>query len=133
MPGHDRRWWEPVLERVHVPAGGRERWLAPHGRRARRPRRAAPGMEHYRIKNTGRFGRRGRSRPSASPRASRSYRCIVADVDAILTSFRVAPGRWGRSEADASRWSTLTAPTYLMPRPPPWGSPAPRLSSAGTS
>uniref|UniRef100_UPI00292F406B helix-turn-helix domain-containing protein n=1 Tax=Clavibacter michiganensis TaxID=28447 RepID=UPI00292F406B len=38
---------------------------------------------------------------------------IVADVDAILTSFRVTPGRWGRSEADASRRSILTALTYL--------------------
>jgi hypothetical protein len=38
---------------------------------------------------------------------------MVADVDANLTSFRVTPGRWGRSGSDASRRSILTALVYL--------------------
>ncbi|MBF4632696.1 helix-turn-helix domain-containing protein [Clavibacter michiganensis subsp. phaseoli] len=100
--------------------------------------RTAPGMEHYRTKNTGRGGRRTRSASEARERLERQWakaqqyaavqrplptrrepqdltelQAIVADVDAILTSFRVTPGRWGRSEADASRRSILTALTYL--------------------
>ncbi|RIJ24797.1 hypothetical protein DZF93_11355, partial [Clavibacter michiganensis subsp. insidiosus] len=100
--------------------------------------RTAPGMEHYRTKNTGRGGRRARSTAEARERLERQWsraqqyaavqrplparrepqdltelQAIVADVDAILTSFRVTPGRWARSEADASRRSILTALTYL--------------------
>jgi DNA-binding IscR family transcriptional regulator len=99
--------------------------------------RTAPGMEHYRTKNTGRGARKARSAVEARERLERQWAkaqqyaavqrplprrepqdltelaAIVADVDAILTSFRVTPGRWGRSEADASRRSILTALTYL--------------------
>jgi DNA-binding IscR family transcriptional regulator len=100
--------------------------------------RTAPGMEHYRTKNTGRGGRRARSAAEGRERLERQWakaqqfaavqrplparrepqdltelQAIVADVDAILTSFRVTPGRWGRSEADASRRSILTALVYL--------------------
>ncbi|ALD14378.1 hypothetical protein AES38_14870 (plasmid) [Clavibacter capsici] len=99
--------------------------------------RTAPGMEHYRTKNTGRGVRKKRSSAEARERLERQWakaqqyaavqrplprrepqdlselQAIVADVDAILTSFRVTPGRWGRSEADASRRSILTALTYL--------------------
>ncbi|WP_434513210.1 helix-turn-helix domain-containing protein [Clavibacter nebraskensis] len=100
--------------------------------------RTAPGMEHYRTKNTGRGARKARSASEARERLERQWsraqqfaavqrplparrepqdltelQAIVADVDAILTSFRVTPGRWGRSEADASRRSILTALTYL--------------------
>jgi len=99
--------------------------------------RTAPGMEHYRTKNTGRGARKARSASEARERLERQWAkaqqyaavqrplprrepqdltelaSIVADVDAILTSFRVTPGRWGRSEADASRRSILTALTYL--------------------
>jgi DNA-binding IscR family transcriptional regulator len=99
--------------------------------------RTAPGMEHYRTKNTGRGTRKARTTQEATERLERQWakaqqyaavqrplprrepqdltelQAIVADVDAILTSFRVTPGRWGRSEADASRRSILTALTYL--------------------
>jgi len=99
--------------------------------------RTAPGMEHYRTKNTGRGTRKARTRQEATERLERQWakaqqyaavqrplprrepqdltelQAIVADVDAILTSFRVTPGRWGRTEADASRRSILTALTYL--------------------
>jgi DNA-binding IscR family transcriptional regulator len=99
--------------------------------------RTAPGMEHYRTKNTGRGARKRRSASEARERLERQWAkaqqyaavqrplprreptnlaelaAIVADVDAILTSFRVTPGRWGRSEADASRRSILTALVYL--------------------
>ncbi|WP_228512741.1 hypothetical protein [Clavibacter sp. VKM Ac-2872] len=99
--------------------------------------RTAPGMEHYRTKNTGRGARKKRSSAEARERLERQWakaqqyaavqrplprrepqdlselQAIVADVDAILTSFRVTPGRWGRSEADFSRRSILTALVYL--------------------
>ncbi|RII95559.1 hypothetical protein DZF95_00320 [Clavibacter michiganensis] len=99
--------------------------------------RTAPGMEHYRTKNTGRGTRKARTTQEATERLERQWakaqqyaavqrplprrepqdltelQAIVADVDAILTSFRVTPGRWGRREADASRRSILTALTYL--------------------
>jgi DNA-binding IscR family transcriptional regulator len=99
--------------------------------------RTAPGMEHYRTKNTGRGTRKARTTQEATERLERQWakaqqyaavqrplprrepqdltelQAIVADVDAILTSFHVTPGRWGRSEADASRRSILTALTYL--------------------
>jgi hypothetical protein len=99
--------------------------------------RTAPGMEHYRTKNTGRGARKTRSASEVRERLERQWAkaqqyaavqrplprrepqdltelaAIVADVDAILTSFRVTPGRWGRSEADASRRSILTALVYL--------------------
>lgn len=99
--------------------------------------RTAPGMEHYRTKNTGRGSRKVRSASEAQERLERQWAkaqqyaavqrplprreprdltelaAIVTDVDAILTSFRVNPGRWGRSEADASRKSILTALLYL--------------------
>ncbi|UQB17863.1 hypothetical protein LIX22_003002 (plasmid) [Clavibacter nebraskensis] len=100
--------------------------------------RTAPGMEHYRTKNTGRGARKKRSASDARERLERQWakaqqyaavqrplparrepqdltelQAIVADVDAILTSFRITPGRWGRSEADSSRRSILTALTYL--------------------
>ncbi|MBF4619477.1 helix-turn-helix domain-containing protein [Clavibacter sp. VKM Ac-2873] len=100
--------------------------------------RTAPGMEHYRTKNAGRGARRKRNvnearerlerqwakaqqyaavqRPLPSARETRDLTelaAIIRDVDSILTSFRVTPGRWGRSEAAVSRRSILTALVYL--------------------
>ena len=100
--------------------------------------RTAPGMEHYRTKNTGRGTRRRRSPAEARERLERQWAkaqqyaavqrplpaareprdlteldAIVRDVDDLLTRFRVAPGRWGRTEAALSERSTLTALAYL--------------------
>lgn len=100
--------------------------------------RTAPGMEHYRTKNTGRGGRRPRSREEAAERLERQWEKaqqfaalhtalptereprdltelegIVAAVDDLLERFRVNPGRWGRTERAASERTILTALAYL--------------------
>lgn len=100
--------------------------------------KTAPGMEHYRTKNTGRGTRRPRSAAEAKERLERQWakaqqyaavqrplpaareprdltelEAIVRDVEDLLTRFRVAPGRWGRTEAALSERSILTALAYL--------------------
>lgn len=100
--------------------------------------KTAPGMEHYRTKNTGRGTRRPRSPDEARQRLERQWakaqqyaavqrplpaareprdltelEAIVRDVEDLLTRFRVAPGRWGRTEAALSERSILTALAYL--------------------
>lgn len=102
--------------------------------------RTAPGMEHYRTRNTGRGGaRRARSVADAAARLGKQWAKaqqyatlhrslpatdreptdlsvltgIVAEVDALLTRFRVSPGRWGQSEVAVSQRSILTAVAYL--------------------
>lgn len=100
--------------------------------------KTAPGMEHYRTKNTGRGHRRNRSTAEAQARLERQWakageyaaiqrplpvrrepadltelNAIVADVDDLLTRFRVSPGRWGRTESALSQRTILTALAYL--------------------
>jgi len=100
--------------------------------------RTAPGMEHYRTKNTGRGGRRPRSREEAAERLERQWEKaqefaalhavlpspreprdltelegIVAAVSDLLERFRVHPGRWGRTERATSERTILTALAYL--------------------
>ena len=98
----------------------------------------APGMEHYRTKNTSRGTRKPRSPAEARARLERQWAkaqqysalqaplarsqapsdftdlgIIVDTVDDLLTRFRVSPGRWGQSEAAISQRSILTAVAYL--------------------
>ena len=100
--------------------------------------RTAPGMEHYRTKNTGRGTRRPRSAVEASSRLERQWakaqdiaalhrvlppareprdltelEAIVTDVDDLLQRFRINAGRWGNSEAAVSQRTVLTALAYL--------------------
>jgi DNA-binding MarR family transcriptional regulator len=98
----------------------------------------APGMEHYRTKNTGRGGRRLRSaaerrerlerqwakaqqyaavqRPlpaTQEPRDLTELNAIVDSVEALLARLQATPGRWGRTEAAHSQLTVLTALAYL--------------------
>ena len=100
--------------------------------------RTAPGMEHYRTKNTGRGTRRPRSSAEAATRLVRQWAkaqeiaslhkvlpparelrdlaeldAIVTDVDDLLQRFRVNAGRWGNSEVAVSQRTVLTALAYL--------------------
>ena len=100
--------------------------------------KTAPGMEHYRTKNTGRGSRRNRSVAEAQARLERQWvkACeyaavqrplparreaadltelgvIVDTVEALLNRFRVNPGRWGRTESALSQRTVLTALAYL--------------------
>ena len=100
--------------------------------------KTAPGMEHYRTKNTDRGSRRTRSTAEAHDRLERQWtkaceyaavqrplparrepadftelNAIVSDVDALLNCFRVNPGRWGRTESALSQRTILTALAYL--------------------
>ncbi|WP_143458840.1 hypothetical protein [Leifsonia sp. ALI-44-B] len=100
--------------------------------------RTAPGMEHYRTKNTGRGGRRPRSAGEAQARLERQWAKaqqyaavqrplpaprdpadlveldgIVEAVSAVLRSFQVSPGRWGQTEAAHSQRSILASLAYL--------------------
>jgi hypothetical protein len=104
--------------------------------------RDAPGMEHYRTKNTGRGDRVTRSPGDALARLERQWdkahqyailhhalprtawepteakdltelSRIVADVDGLLSRLAAAPGRWGSSEAGISQRTILTALAYL--------------------
>lgn len=101
----------------------------------------APGMEHYRTRNTP-SGRREQRTPSeAASRLARQwakaqeraveYRYapqerterdlteltgIVDVAETMLTAFRVSPGRWTRSEADLHDSTVLTALAWLSMR-----------------
>jgi hypothetical protein len=100
--------------------------------------RSAPGMEHYRTKNTGRGGRRSRNRGEARDRLERQWdkaqhyaalyrplpterepadltelNSIVDTVEDLLTRFRVSPGRWGQTEKAHSQRTVLTTLAYL--------------------
>ena len=100
--------------------------------------KTAPGMEHYRTKNTGRGSRRNRSVAEAQARLERQWAkareyaavqrplpprreaadltelgVIVDTVEALLNRFRVNPGRWGRTESALSQRTILTALAYL--------------------
>lgn len=103
--------------------------------------RTAPGMEHYRTKNTGNGVRRKRNANEASARLQRQWEKaqkiaslhahapnprgprdlsdlenIVSEVEDVLHRFTVQPGRWSRTEAAASNRSILTALAYLSLR-----------------
>ncbi|MGV8883565.1 MAG: hypothetical protein ACOH19_15575 [Rhodoglobus sp.] len=103
-----------------------------------REARTAPGMEHYRTKNTSRGTRKPRSATEAQARLERQWakaleynalqrpfparrepvdlselNAIVGATDALLTRFAVSPGRWGRTEAGVSQRSILAAIAYL--------------------
>lgn len=103
-----------------------------------REARSAPGMEHYRTKNTSRGTRKPRSSAEAQARLERQWakalefnalqrpltarrepvdlselNAIVEATDALLTRFRVSPGRWGRTEAGINQRSILAAIAYL--------------------
>ncbi|TIH33804.1 hypothetical protein D4765_14065 [Subtercola vilae] len=101
--------------------------------------KVAPGMEHYRSKNTGRGTRRARSAAEAAERLGRQWEKaqqyaaiqrplpptgkapadlteldgIVGAVEAVLGSFYTAPGRWGSTESAQSQRSVLAALAYL--------------------
>jgi len=100
--------------------------------------KTAPGMEHYRTKNTGRGGRRRRSAGEARARLERQWDkavqyaalqrplppqktpedlteldAIVTDVAELLDRFRVNPGRWGATEATSNQQTILRALAYL--------------------
>jgi len=110
-------------------------WDLPDVQRAAQ---SAPGMEHFRTKNSGRGTRRPRSAGEAAERLARQWakaqqysalqrplpsarepadlaelQVIVSDVDDLLNRIRVSPGRWGQSEAAVSQRSILTALAYL--------------------
>ena len=98
----------------------------------------APGMEHYRTKNTGRGGRRLRSAAERRERLERQWakaqqyaavqrplpaaheprdltdlNTIVDSVEALLARLQATPGRWGRTEAAHSQLTVVTALAYL--------------------
>ena len=100
--------------------------------------RTAPGMEHYRTKNTGRGTRRPRTATEAALRLERQWAkareiaalhrvlppareardlteldAIVTDVNDLLHRFQVHAGRWGNTEAAVSQRTVLTALAYL--------------------
>ncbi|MBG6056420.1 DNA-binding IscR family transcriptional regulator [Salinibacterium sp. CAN_S4] len=103
-----------------------------------REARTAPGMEHYRTKNTSRGTRKLRSSVEATARLERQWAkaqqysalqaplperrepadlteltTIVAATEAVLSGFRVSPGRWGRSEKAVHQRTILSAIAYL--------------------
>lgn len=100
--------------------------------------RTAPGMEHYRTKNTGRGTRRPRATREATERLNRQWAKaqdiatfrqnlppstriqdlsqldgIITTTEALLQRLHASPGRWGRTEAAVSQRSVLLALTYL--------------------
>jgi DNA-binding IscR family transcriptional regulator len=100
--------------------------------------KVAPGMEHFRTKNTGRGTRRPRVAGEARDRLARQWAKaqqyaavqrplpaakeprdltelagIVGAVEGLLNQFRVSPGRWGRTEKSHSHRTVLTALAYL--------------------
>ncbi|RFA17765.1 hypothetical protein B7R25_16610 [Subtercola boreus] len=102
-----------------------------------REARTAPGMEHYRTKNTIR-GRKPRNAAEAAARLERQWAkaqhyaalqaplprrqapvdlseltVIVDATDDLLTRFRVSPGRWGRTEKGISQRTILACVAYL--------------------
>lgn len=103
-----------------------------------REARTAPGMEHYRTKNTSGGTRKPRSVAEATARLERQWvkaqqysalqgplparrepadlselAAIIDATDALLTGFRVSPGRWGRSEKAVHQRTILAAIAYL--------------------
>jgi len=103
-----------------------------------REARTAPGMEHYRTKNTNRGTRKLRSTTEATARLERQWAkaqqysalqaplpavrepadlseltVIVDTTEALLTGFRVSPGRWGHTESGVHQRTILTAIAYL--------------------
>lgn len=101
----------------------------------------APGMEHYRTRNTPSGRREPRTPTEAASRLERQwakaqakaieYRYAPAEraerdlseltgivdvTDAMLTAFRVSPGRWTHSEADLHDSTILTALAWLSLR-----------------
>ncbi|MEV8241985.1 hypothetical protein AB0O90_17200 [Microbacterium testaceum] len=103
--------------------------------------RTAPGMEHYRTRNSPTGGRELRTASEAASRLRRqwekaqeraaAYRYaprdrterdlselqgIVATAEAMMTAFRVSPGRWARAEADLHDSTILTALSWLSLR-----------------
>ena len=103
-----------------------------------REARTAPGMEHYRTKNTSRGTRKLRSAAEAAARLERQWAkaqqysalqaplpartepadlselaAIIDGTGALLTRFRVSPGRWGRSETGVHQRTILSAIAYL--------------------
>lgn len=101
----------------------------------------APGMEHYRTRNTPAGRREERTPAEAADRLKRQwaraqakaveYRYapqeraerdlseltgIVGVVEGMLTAFRVSPGRWARSESDLHDSTILTALGWLSLR-----------------
>ncbi|WP_434181503.1 hypothetical protein RI685_16325 (plasmid) [Clavibacter michiganensis] len=103
--------------------------------------RTAPGMEHYRTANSPAGGRVPRTPADTAARLRRqwakaqdravTYRYapqeraahdlteltgIVATTEAMLTAFRVSPGRWATAEADLHDSTVLTAIAWLSLR-----------------
>ncbi len=101
----------------------------------------APGMEHYRTRNTPSGRREARTPGEAASRLERQWakaqaraveyryapaersdrdltelRGIVDVTERMLTAFRVSPGRWARSEADLHDSTMLTALAWLSLR-----------------
>jgi len=100
--------------------------------------RTAPGMEHFRTKNTGRGTRRPRGATEAAERLHRQWTTaqqyaavqrplpaphepkdltqlttIVETVEDLLARFDASPGRWGHSEASINEQTILRAVAYL--------------------
>jgi hypothetical protein len=98
----------------------------------------APGMEHYRTKNTTRGIRKPRSTTEATARLERQWvkaqqysalqaplparnevedllelTAIINTTEALLSRFRVSPGRWGRSEKAVHQRTILSCIAYL--------------------
>lgn len=107
--------------------------------------KTAPGMEHYRTKNTGNGTRRPRSAAEAARRLERQWlkavswaavqrplpprkesrdltelEDIVDTVSDLLDRFRVNPGRWGATEATINDQSILSAIAYLTLHTSKW-------------
>ena len=103
--------------------------------------RTAPGMEHYRTRNSPTGGREPRTASEAAARLRRqwekaqeraaTYRYApqeraendlselhgnVAVVEGMLSAFRVSPGRWARTEADFHDSTVLTVIAWLTLR-----------------
>ncbi len=131
--------------------------------------RTAPGMEHYRTRNSPAGGREPRTPADTAARLARQFakaqdratryryapqeraqrdltelRSIIASTEAMLTAFRVSPGRWHtprptcttapsspRSPGSRSAPASATSPHRCAPLP---SSPAsPRAPSTGPS
>ncbi|WP_295792202.1 hypothetical protein [uncultured Microbacterium sp.] len=103
--------------------------------------RTAPGMEHYRTRNSPAGGREPRTQADTAARLARQFakaqdratryryapqeraqrdltelRSIIASTEAMLTAFRVSPGRWAHAEADLHDSTVLAAIAWLSLR-----------------
>ena len=99
---------------------------------------SAPGLEHYRTKNTSRGTRKPRNPQEAAARLERQWgkavqyaalhaplgadrapqdltelHGIVEATGALLRGFQVSPGRWGYSEKGVHQRTVLTCVAYL--------------------